>query len=115
MSDQKPNRLSVGLRMKHDEEDHELSTASLNIDYPSLGRNVANIVQYTTIAHVLVSNIRLACDQAMVEHPEDLPMFVNFLAEMSETFGRLAESYSPPKEQAVNATPSGVMRSGPVR
>ena len=107
------NALSLNLSIQQDEDGSRLSDAALQLTYPAINRDAANLVQYTTIGHVLLSNVRLAVAQAGQNAPEMLPMYAEWLAEMADQFSALAGKATPPAEtvQAPEPTLSpGIMR-----
>ena len=59
------NKLTLGLSMSQSDSERALSTAGLSIDYPTIDRDSANLVQYTTVFATLLSNYRLAALQAV--------------------------------------------------
>lgn len=112
------NRVQVGLTMAHDEGDTTLSSASLDLDYPAIGRNAGNLVQFSATVNVLLGIVKLACNQAVAQYPEDVPLYVGWLQETGEEFAALAQRYAattvalPPAETAhelPNSSP-GVIR-----
>ena len=107
------NALSLSLSMYQDEDGARLSDAALQLTYPAIDRDAANLVQYTTIGHVLLSNVRLAVAQAGQNAPEMLPMYAEWLAEMAEQFSALAGKAMPSTEPVQEPEPTlspGIMR-----
>jgi hypothetical protein len=104
------NTVKIGINMDHQMPGAQLSKANLDIEYPSMDRDVANVLQFEIALITLLRITRMAVAQCAQQSSEMMPAYVALLDDISEEIDgirKLTEA-SPPETEA--AQPRGVIR-----
>lgn len=101
------NTVRIGLNMDHRMPDAQLSKATLDIEYPSMDRDVANALQFEVALMTLLRLTRMAVAQCAQETPQQMPVYRALLGNLQEEVGGIAVLVGAEKPVAA---PTGVIR-----
>jgi hypothetical protein len=99
------NTVKIGINMDHQVPGAQLSKASMDVEYPSMDRDLANVLQFEIALTTLLRLTRMAVAQCAQQSAEMMPAYVALLNDISEeidgirklTVGTAAEANDPPR------------------
>lgn len=102
------NTVRIGLNLDHKMPGAQLSKANLDIEYPSMDRDVGNALQFEIGLMTLLRLLRMAVQQCAQESPEQAPVYQALLDNVSEELAAVRAALPAPEPAA--AQPRGVIR-----
>lgn len=91
------NSLKVGLNMEQRSPEGDLSNTVLNVDYPSINRDAANIAQFDLVLAQVKSVVSMTVASPRVqEAPEMLAGYIGWLRIQAQDFDALANRLAAP-------------------
>lgn len=82
-------QVKIGLGMEHDVGDTKLSKAELKVDYQSMDRDLANILQFEAAMFMLLRLIRKAIMQCAQLSADNMPMYKEFIGDLQKELQEL--------------------------
>ena len=76
------NRLKINIGMDQSTPDAQLSTATLGIDYPTIDRDAANVLQLGIALDTVLRLLSLSVQQAAQMAPDMVPAYADLISEM---------------------------------
>jgi hypothetical protein len=78
------NTVKIGLNLDHQAAGVQLSKAALDIEYPSMDRDVGNALQFEIGLMTLLRLLRMAVQQCAEDSGAQLPVYQNLIGNIEQ-------------------------------
>jgi hypothetical protein len=104
------NTVKIGINMDHQMPGAQLSKASMDVEYPSMDRDMGNVLQFELALMTLLRLTRMAVVQCAQQSPEMMPVYVALLDDISEEIDGIRKLTEVSQPTAEAPQPRGVIR-----